>query len=64
MDLSHFEVPEPLVIGWEDRTEDRLRRDRESYRGLLWQAQHQKLLFEGPDDMETVITCEGGYCSD
>lgn len=51
-------------IGWEDRTKDKFRRDRMKYRGLKWQAINQPVLFEEPDDLETVITCEGGYCAD
>jgi hypothetical protein len=50
--------------GWEDRVQGRFRRDRPSYAGLKWIAEHQGLLFPEPEDMESVITCEGGYCSD
>lgn len=50
--------------GWEARTGDRFRRDRPSYAAMKWQAQHQPLLFPEPGETESVITCEGGYCSD
>jgi hypothetical protein len=50
--------------GWEERTNDRFRRDRIGYSGMKYEALHQANLFPEPDDMESVITCEGGYCSD
>jgi hypothetical protein len=53
-----------FYAGWEARTGDRFRRDRPGYAAMQWQARNQPLLFEEPDDYETVITCEGGYCSD
>jgi hypothetical protein len=51
-------------IEWERRTGDHFRRDRDSYAILKYQAKHQLQLFDEPGDLETVITCEGGYCSD
>jgi hypothetical protein len=51
-------------IDWERRAGDRFRRDRDSYAALKWQAQNQPLLFAEPEETETVIACEGGYCSD
>lgn len=50
-------------IDWENRTGDYFRRKRLSYTALKWQAEHQPLLFDEPDELETVITCESGYCS-
>ena len=50
-------------IGWESRANDYFRRSRESYKAMKWQAEHQPLLFDEPDELETVITCESGYCS-
>lgn len=49
---------------WEERTGDRFRRDRDGYAAMKWQALNQPLLFDEPGDNESVITCEGGYCSD
>lgn len=51
-------------IEWEKRSGQRFRDDRPRYVGLRWQAEHQGLLFDEPEELETVITCEGGYCSD
>lgn len=51
-------------IAWEERTGDKFRRDRDSYAAMKWQAEHQPLMFDEPGEMESVITCEGGYCSD
>jgi hypothetical protein len=50
-------------IGWEKRVGDTFRRDQPSYTGLKFIAQHQGQLFPEPDELETVIDCEGGYCS-
>ena len=50
-------------IDWEERTGDFFRRKRQSYKALKWQAEHQSLLFDEPEELETVITCESGYCS-
>ncbi len=51
-------------IGWEKRTEDRFRRDRDSYAAMQYAAIHQMEIFPEPEETESVITCEGGYCSD
>ncbi len=50
-------------INWEERTGDHFRRDRDSYAAMKWQAEHQLLMFDEPEELESVITCEGGYCS-
>jgi hypothetical protein len=60
---------EPAKADWwieqERSTGQRFRRDRASYAGMLWQIQNQKT-FDFPDvpDVESVISCESGYCSD
>ncbi len=51
-------------IAWENRTGDRFRRDRGSYAGVKYRAIHQLEMFPEPDETESVITCETGYCSD
>lgn len=52
-------------IDWEHRTGDRFRRDRDSYSAMKWRAENQRLLLlEEPGEIESVISCEGGYCSD
>lgn len=47
---------------WEQRTGQRFRLER-SYRGLEVMARTELTLLP-PDDYDTGITCEGGYCSD
>lgn len=49
----------------EKESGQRFRNDRPGYAGMLWTSQHQKLIpFPDAPEIESVITCEGGYCSD
>lgn len=60
---------EPSRAAWwiakEKETGQTFRRDRPSYAGMKWRAEHQQLLpFADVPEIESVISCEGGYCSD
>jgi 3'-phosphoadenosine 5'-phosphosulfate sulfotransferase (PAPS reductase)/FAD synthetase len=61
---------EPERAAWwiekERQTGQTFRQDRPGYAGLHWQATHQPLLpfAEPPPEIESIISCEGGYCSD
>lgn len=60
---------EPERAAWwiekEKQSGQRFRRDRPGYAGMKWTSEHQQLIpFPEAPDIESVITCEGGYCSD
>jgi 3'-phosphoadenosine 5'-phosphosulfate sulfotransferase (PAPS reductase)/FAD synthetase len=67
--MERLLAEEPQRAEWwieqERWTGQKFRRDRASYAGMLWQIQNQTT-FDFPEvpDVESVISCESGYCSD